>query len=53
MKFLSFVLILAVSLPLMAMGCSSEGGGAGAGISRILGQAFLNPVSSDEARAPE
>jgi hypothetical protein len=52
MKFLSFVLILAVSLPLMAMGCSSEGGGAGAGISRILGQAFA-PETDDAGETKE
>jgi hypothetical protein len=52
MKFLSFVLILAVSLPLMAMGCSSEGGGAGAGISRILGQAFA-PETDDAGQTKE
>ena len=50
MKFSSFVLILAVSLPLMALGCSSDGGGAGAGISRILGQAFAPETDANETK---
>lgn len=50
MKFSSFVLILAVSLPFMALGCSSDGGGAGAGISRILGQAFAPETDANETK---
>jgi hypothetical protein len=41
-------LILAVSLPLIALGCSSDGGvGSGTGISRILGQALAPETTAD------
>ena len=49
MKFPFAVLTLAVSLPLLALGCSSDGGvGSGTGISRILGQALAPETTADE-----
>ncbi|MBW1876007.1 MAG: hypothetical protein JRE45_19925 [Deltaproteobacteria bacterium] len=51
MKLRSVVLVLAVSLPLIALGCSSDGGvGSGTGISRILGQALAPETTADETK---
>ena len=51
MKLPFVVLILAVSLPLIALGCSSDGGvGSGTGISRILGQALAPETTADETK---
>lgn len=51
MKFPFAVLTLAVSLPLIALGCSSDGGvGSGTGISRILGQALAPETTADETK---
>ena len=46
MKLWLVLLILAVSLPLIALGCSSDGG-VGTGISRILGQALAPETTAD------
>ena len=50
MKSLFGVLIFSLSLALGSLGCSSDGGGAGAGISRILGQAFAPETDGDETK---
>jgi len=50
MKLQFGVLIFSLSLALGSLGCSSDGGGAGAGISRILGQAFAPETDGDETK---
>ena len=51
MKLPFVLLILAVSLPLIALGCSSDGGvGSGTGISRLLGQALAPETTADETK---
>jgi hypothetical protein len=43
-------LILAASLQLLVLGCSSSGGSVGAGLSRVLGQAFAPESDGDETK---
>ena len=50
MKLQFGVLIFLLSIALGSLGCSSDGGGAGAGISRILGQAFAPETDGDETK---
>lgn len=50
MKLQFGVLIFSLSIALGSLGCSSDGGGAGAGISRILGQAFAPETDGDETK---
>jgi len=50
MKLRLFGLILAASLQLLVLGCSSSGGSVGAGLSRIVGQAFAPESDGDETK---